>query len=86
MLLEKAEQVLDRKTPQIHPAQVLQRHVLWTRPEQPDGTFVTRGAIFFQELDAQDASGEAGQAFEVQITPGSYSHLLFAQVEFFAGI
>lgn len=86
MLLEKAEQVLDRKAPQVHAAQILQRHVMWTRPEQPDGMFVTRVAIFFQELDAQDSSGEASQAFEVQIPPGSYSYFLFAQVEFFAGI
>jgi hypothetical protein len=86
VLFEKAEQMLNGKTPQVHPAQVLQRHAFGTCPKQPDGTFVTRCAILFQKLYAHNCSHQAGQTLEVQLTPGTYTHFLFAQVEFCAGI
>ena len=71
VLFEKTEQVLNGEPPQIHSAQVLQRHIFGTRPEQPDGTFVTGCAIVFQKLNAQHRSRDAGKAFEVQFVPGS---------------
>ena len=57
MLFEKAKQVLDGKTPQVHAAQVLKRRGWRSGPEEPEWAFVTRGAILLQELDANHRPG-----------------------------
>ena len=85
-LLQKPEQMLDGKAPQVHMAQVLRRNLFRAGPEEPQRTFVTRRAVFLQELYTDHRPFQFGQPLEMQLVPDTHLHLLFAQGKSFSGI